>query len=330
MSGLATIIIPVYNGGSVIKDAVSDVFSQDYSTIELIAVNDGSSDDSPAILNELQQSAPEHITMRIIDQANGGICAARNAGLKAAAGEFIAFVDQDDRIPSDYISTLAKAMDSSTNIVIGGTIDLYPASGKETRRDLDTEAPWSMYRNTAPWGRLFRRTLIEKHSITFYDYKLSEDFYFNFLCLSYCRKGEVKIIEQSGYKWRIDEASESHSNMSRIADDRDVTVILGKLLEDMQSIEAGSALEKNLFEYLMIKHVMWYMLYVCKGANKEDTKQVYAKCMTWLKANFPDYRRNPELKAGRPKGEAKKIRSIVRACVTLEKLGLLKTALILY
>ena len=136
--------------------------------------------------------------------------------------------------------------------------------------DLLPTAPWSMYRNTAPWGRLFRRAIIEKHGISFFDYKLSEDFYFNFLFLSYCHKGEVKIIEQSGYKWRIDEASESHSNMSRIADDQ------------------------------------------------------------WLEGTFPNYKKNPELKAGRPEGETGKISFIVRSCVTLQKCGLLKTALILY
>ena len=325
-----TIIIPVYNGSLVLGDAVKDIFEQDYQQIELIAVNDGSTDESLNVLRELAKKAPEHVTVHIIDRENAGICAARNAGLEAATGDYVAFMDQDDRIPSDYVSNLMKAVDENTNAVIGGTVDYHPSSGKKHNRDLDPDAGWSMYRNTAPWGRLFRRSLLNEHNIRFAPTKISEDFYFNFLFLSYCGAGTVKIIEQSGYMWRIDENSESHKNMSQIAKDRDVTVILTKLLNDMREIDGSSVLTKDLFEYLMIKHIIWYLLFVSKGASRGDVKQVHDHVMTWLKENFPNYSRNPQLKISRPVGESFAIRFSVCLCVFLDKLGLLTATLRIY
>ena len=326
-SELVTIIIPVYNGESVLASAVRDVYAQDYPSVELIAVNDGSCDGSLALLNKLASEAPPHVRMEVIDEVNSGICKARNAGLDAASGEFVAFMDQDDSIPADYITRLISGVNDNTLAVIGGTIDA--RSSGNARRDLDSSAPWSIYRNTAPWGRLFRRSLIEKHHIRFFDTKISEDFYFNFMFLSFCRKGQVKVIEQSGYTWTIDENSESHSNMSKIDEDRDITVMLSRLLRDMNPIGEESALGREFFEYAVIKHVVWYLLFVSRGASKDNVRKVYEHTMAWLKGAFPNYRKNPELKIGRPKGEAIKIRTIVRTCVVLDRLGLLKPLLVL-
>ncbi len=318
-----TIIIPVYNGVSVLGESVGDVFSQDYPHVELIVVNDGSSDGSVKLLETLLEKAPSNVTMKIIDQPNGGICSARNAGLDAATGDLIAFMDQDDRIPRDYVSSLVNAMGSEDEAVIGGTVDHHVASGKRSRRDMDPGAKWSMYRNTAPWGRLYRRDIIDANGIRFEDHKISEDFYFNFLYLSYCHKGKVKVVPQSGYMWTISKDSESHANMSKIEEDRDVTEMLDKLLADMKPVTRESALENELFEYLIIKHIVWYLLFVRKGASRKAMKEIYAKCMSWLEEHFPDYKKNPMLKPGRPAGESRKIRFIVRAAMRLHRMHLL-------
>lgn len=90
MNPLVSAIIPVFNGERFIADALRSVFAQDYRPIEVIVVDDGSTDGSAAII----QSFPE---ARHLHQANGGVAAARNAALREARGEFIAFLDQDDQ-----------------------------------------------------------------------------------------------------------------------------------------------------------------------------------------------------------------------------------------
>ena len=86
---LVSVIIPVYNGGRYLRAALESVFGQTYRPIEVIVVDDGSTDDSGAIAQSFSD-------VHYIHQANQGVAAARNIGIEAARGEFFAFLDQDD------------------------------------------------------------------------------------------------------------------------------------------------------------------------------------------------------------------------------------------
>lgn len=90
-----SVIIPVYNTSKYLKTALDSVLEQSLKNIEIICVNDGSTDISMEIINEY---AKKDSRIKIIDQENKGAAAARNAGMKIASGEFIAFIDSDDTI----------------------------------------------------------------------------------------------------------------------------------------------------------------------------------------------------------------------------------------
>jgi glycosyltransferase involved in cell wall biosynthesis len=87
---LVSVIIPCYDCASTVRETVASVFAQDFDEIEVIAVNDGSRDDTLAVLRSMEPR------IRVIDQPNSGPPEARNAGMAAARGEYIAFVDADD------------------------------------------------------------------------------------------------------------------------------------------------------------------------------------------------------------------------------------------
>jgi len=87
---LVSVIIPVYNGERYLADAIKSVQKQTYRDCELLVIDDGSTDGSAAVAKEFGD------TIRYIHQANGGVCKARNAGIAAARGSYIAFLDQDD------------------------------------------------------------------------------------------------------------------------------------------------------------------------------------------------------------------------------------------
>ena len=90
ISPLVSVIIPTCNRGWIVGEAVDSVLAQDYPHCELIVVDDGSTDDSEAILNAYGDR------IRLLRQSNRGVSAARNAGIRSAAGELIAFLDSDD------------------------------------------------------------------------------------------------------------------------------------------------------------------------------------------------------------------------------------------
>ncbi len=92
-NGLVTTILPVYNRPRMLREAVDSVLAQTYRPIELIIVDDGSTDDTPAVADALARA---HDEIRVIHQLNGGAGSAREAGRTAAAGEFIQHLDSDD------------------------------------------------------------------------------------------------------------------------------------------------------------------------------------------------------------------------------------------
>ena len=88
-----SIIVPVYNSEKYLPETAQSILKQSFSDFELILVDDGSKDGSGKICDQL---AAKDTRVKVIHKTNGGICSARNAGLKMAAGEYIAFCDNDD------------------------------------------------------------------------------------------------------------------------------------------------------------------------------------------------------------------------------------------
>ena len=90
---LISVIIPVYNVEQYLAECIDSVLASTYSNLEIILVDDGSPDNSPAICDAY---AAKDKRIKVIHQSNGGLCTARNAGLRIATGTYIAFVDSDD------------------------------------------------------------------------------------------------------------------------------------------------------------------------------------------------------------------------------------------
>lgn len=117
--GLVSVVMPNYNGEEFLEAAVESVLEQDYRPLELLVVDDGSSDRSPGILAELERAHPEQV--RWLSQPNRGPYPARNLGLSRARGEFIAFLDADDYWDNTILSKLVgRIADEGADIAYCG------------------------------------------------------------------------------------------------------------------------------------------------------------------------------------------------------------------
>lgn len=322
----ASVIIPVYNGESFLRQCVREVFSQTYGNIELIAIDDGSSDGSLALLHRLEEDRPAHVDLRIFSQENAGICATRNRALDLATGSYIFFMDQDDHIRKDYIATMVSLLErENADMVIGGYA-LVSEKGRIIEKwKLNSSLPWNKYRISAPWGRVFRAEVIRENRIRFMQTKISEDFYFNLVCMSYCEK--IFVTPYIGYAWTYRAVSESHLGMRRQEEDRNPLPMMTQLLHDMKK---PNDLEPELLEYMFIKHIVWYILYTAKGTPREILSKTHAGCFAWLMENFPEYEKNRVLRAFGPRGESLKVRAIVIMSVLLQKAGIFLPLLQIY
>ena len=113
-----SVILPAYNAEKTLRTAVESILSQQVPGMEIIIVNDGSADGTARLCHVL---ASENDCIHVITQKNAGICAARNRGLEAAGGEFIAFCDDDDLFWQGALKLLLQtAEDSHADIVRGG------------------------------------------------------------------------------------------------------------------------------------------------------------------------------------------------------------------
>lgn len=120
---LVSTIVPVYNRSDLLREAVDSVLAQDYRPIEIIIVDDGSTDDTPQVADKLQVQYPDIV--RVIHQANAGPGAARQAGLDASRGEFIQYLDSDDLLLPGKFSLQVEGLlnDAEAGISYGPTLE---------------------------------------------------------------------------------------------------------------------------------------------------------------------------------------------------------------
>ena len=113
MSGVISVIIPVYKAEEYLERCVDSVLAQTYSNLEIILVDDGSPDNSGQICDRY---AEKDSRVKVIHKKNGGVSSARNAGLDVATGEFVAFVDSDDFIAPDMYEKLMVSLSSGSDL----------------------------------------------------------------------------------------------------------------------------------------------------------------------------------------------------------------------
>lgn len=202
-SNLVSIIVPVYNVEKYLKKCLDSIIKQSYRNIEIICVNDGSTDSSLKICEEYQEQDSRII---IITQKNQGLSAARNTGIKNSKGEFIAFIDSDDWVDPQFIELLLKACKDNNILLSFCGVYLYYGEKKFIKVNDVPQIPDSKllpnkftdeYQNTA-WRKLYHKSLFEK--VSFPVGLLHEDIGFWFGIMSNYKK--IATINKPLYFYR--------------------------------------------------------------------------------------------------------------------------------
>lgn len=189
---MVSIIIPVFNAEKYIKSTLESCLNQDYSSIEIIVINDGSTDDTLNILNEVND--PRVV---VINKKNEGSGKARNAGLEVATGEYVIFLDADDEIPNDYIDRLVSniQLNNSDIALCGYVIDKGDKRIYVKPKETLTNEPLKDFLVdnivSSPWAKIYKRAIIKDNNIVFSDDKIMQDGYFN---LHYFK--QVKLVSK--------------------------------------------------------------------------------------------------------------------------------------
>lgn len=152
MKPLVSVIVPLYNASAYIVEALESVLASTYRPLEVVVMNDGSTDDS---LSVAQAFAKEHKEVRVLSQANAGVSAARNHAIREAKGEYILPVDADDKISSSFIAHAVEAMQKGVRVV-GCRAEFFGARTGEWKLPPFSHALLAR-KNMIPISSLFRK-----------------------------------------------------------------------------------------------------------------------------------------------------------------------------
>ena len=181
---LISIIVPVYNGEAYLENCINSIIRQTYEPLEIIIVNDGSTDGTgrvcEGIWHSVEADAGKARTIQIITLGDEGVSAARNAALSRAHGTYISFVDADDRILPDMIEHLYQNMISTGSQISGCSFFPWEDESqwtKQSQKEPDYDEPrifsaeafreQIFNRNTRCWSKLYDARLLKEHQILF-------------------------------------------------------------------------------------------------------------------------------------------------------------------
>lgn len=215
MESLISVIVPIYKVEDYLRPCVDSILCQTYSNLEVILVDDGSPDHCGAICDEY---ADKDSRIKVIHKENGGLSDARNAGMEAATGAYLSFVDSDDLLPSNALQLMLDiALRENAELVIGGHARFKeepvadPTSSGTVRLMSSEEAMEDMLKNgCASWARLYRR---EIHiDIPFPKGEINEDEAIVLRILEKCSR--VAITDTIVYHYRCRPESITTTNFS--------------------------------------------------------------------------------------------------------------------
>lgn len=222
-----SVIIPVYNIAAHLEQCLDSVARQTLADIEVICVDDGSTDESPAILAHY---AAEDSRFRVVTQANAGPGAARNAGLALAGGEYVIFLDSDDWFEPDFLEKMVRrTRETGTDVTICRAVEFDTESGQELLSEWmlktqhlpgDCFAPDQaadyLFQFTYgwPWDKLYRIGFIEENGLIYPALPNSEDLVFVFQGLALARS--IAILDETLVHHRANRCG-SVSNSRKLA-----------------------------------------------------------------------------------------------------------------
>jgi len=204
MEDLVSVIVPIFNSEKYIRFCLESIINQTHKNMEVMLINDGSTDNSAEICNTYSRSDSR---IRVINTKNNGPASARNVGIKESTGDFIFFIDSDDFLETNAINLLIESFKQHrADIIVGGFNKIkngnstygdngfFPESKLLTKKEIIDYAMCYLRKpNRFPlfahsWGMLFKSTVIKNNNILFNpDLRTFEDVAFNFDYLRYAK-----------------------------------------------------------------------------------------------------------------------------------------------
>ena len=278
---LISIIVPIYNSEKYIKRCLDSIFNQDYTNFEVLCVDDGSFDGSASIIKQYN--------VKYFYQENMGQASARNKGIELSKGEWICFVDSDDSVEKNYLSSLVNGIKDDIGIVMC-RIRRINENGKSS---IDVVKKYGILNakealvttNIGPTNKLIRKNIIR--DCKFLEGKVRfEDILFTPELIINAKK--INVIDDVLYNYYVRENS-----TMRLFDDslNDIFIVLDKLKQKPFYIYY-----KNEIDYIIFKNGLFGHFSRIVYFDNKTIKNELDKASKYVLKNVPDYWNNVHIK----------------------------------
>lgn len=289
-----SVIVPIYNTEAYLERCVDSLLAQTYTNIEIILVDDGSTDSSSEICDRY---AAQDVRVKVVNKPNGGLSSARNAGLDVASGDYIGFVDSDDYVSADMYRILAQRLADGTCDIANAMYVRVDEEGKTYSSKVPHDSDCTITAedfvqelmlhtgDVSVCTKLFRRELFL--DVRFAEGKLNEDLLFMIEVFSKVKS--VAFVGQVGYYYFVRSGSTSSGYGKAVID------MVGNALHAKAAVDKHfPMLKKEAARFALYQH-MAYLLLVPREDAHADNK-VYKNALAYLRKSALKSVSNPYLK----------------------------------
>ncbi len=297
-----SIIVPVYNTSKYLSRCMDSLLSQTLKEIEIIVVNDGSTDDSLLILRKYQALNPNKVY--VYNTENEGVSHARNYGVEKSSGAYLWFVDSDDCVEPNACEMLYnKATKDNNDLVLFSRYDVNSETGEKignrsfhyNQNFTTCEKPYELLKlSPFPWNKFIKRELFD--GVKFPEKIRFEDLPISFILATKAKS--IGVINDFFYNYTVQVGFLSKFTESTI----DIAKAIDFLIKNLKEEEIFDTY-KNEIEYITVRHFLYrfeQMLTVNGEENYELKLKLINTLFDYLEENFPNFKNNKYIKYNLP------------------------------
>lgn len=291
-----SVIVPVYNGEHDLARCLDSLVNQTLESMEIIVVDDGSTDGTPDVIRRYTDRHPDRI--RAFRKENGGQGSARNLGMAEAIGEYVGFVDADDYVSTDMFECmLSAARQSDADMVTcdytytyGDTKDAERVTLAKPQKPIDLFFdPWA-----APWNKLYRRSVLMDNGVRFPELRAYEDtaFYANAIPFTH---SIANVDEAFVHQYFRESSTMNQSQDARV-------LLIFDVIDDIIAFYKEHGVYEQYREYLEYFCVKILfsssVLRICQIRDRSTRRDYLERSIRKVKELFPGYRSNRFFRKG--------------------------------
>lgn len=296
-----SIIVPVYNMEKYLVDCLESLVNQTMNNIEIIIINDGSTDGSMGIIDTYQEKYPEKI--RVYSQENSGQAVARNVGISLSKMEYIGFVDSDDIVDCEMFAAMYQmALQEDSDLVECDYMYCKEEDGKRIRMNkyakvMRKQNNRDLFMNplVSPWNKLFKASILKNNDIVFPEGLIYEDTAFYINCIPYINK-MAYIDKEFVYHFQRQNSTQMKKDNLKVGD---MLKVIKIIIQHYKDNDFWDEFHDEL-EYFCIRIMLCSSLgRIGLLKNKKLKKALLSELITLIQDEFPQYKKNKYLQSGK-------------------------------